>query len=214
MIRLYAIPHSGYCAKVRIALRFKQLDWEELPPPGGYRSERYRRLVPAGNLPALEHDGLLIADSEAICEYLEDAFPEPPLLPSGPADRARMRARARFHDTRLEPALRALYPFVRPAARDPAAIATLAHVLSERLDQASRILSENAGMPFGLGDLAFAPTLAWIRALSAVLGPGMVVPPALRAHEARLLSEPAVKAEMAHFRPAVAGWLASVGVEG
>ena len=212
-MRLYALPHSGYCAKVRIALRFKGIDWIEEPPPGGYRSDTYRRLVPAGNLPALVHGDLTLADSEAICEYLEDVFPEPPLLPREPADRARMRARARFHDTRLEPALRALFPHLRPASRNPAAIAALAPVLAERLEQAAMLVAEAPGLPFGIGDLGYAPTLAWVDALTPVLGLGRIVPPSLEDHVANLRAQPAVEAELACFVPAVADWLASIGAQ-
>ena len=81
MLTLYAIPISLYCAKLRIVLRHKQLAWEEVPPPGGYGSDEYKALVPAGSLPALAHDGLLISDSETIAEYLDEAFPDPPMLP-------------------------------------------------------------------------------------------------------------------------------------
>lgn len=211
---LYALPHSGYCAKVRIALRAKGLDWREEPPPGGYRSDGYRNLVPAGNLPALVAGDLLIADSEAICEYLEEAFPAPPLLPPDPAGRAQMRMRARFHDTRLEPALRALYPHLRPAARDRAAVAGLAAELAGRLEQTARLVDAAPALPFGLGDLGYLPTLAWITAIAPVLDLGPIVPPALEAYGVRLHANPAVAAEMATFVPAVETWLASVGATG
>ena len=123
MITLYAIPMSSYCAKTRILLRHKGIAHRELPPPGGYGSEEYRRIVPSGNLPTLVHDGLMIADSEAIAEYLEDRFPEPPALPRDPADRARVRERSRFNDTRLDPEVRKLFPHVRPSRRDATALA-------------------------------------------------------------------------------------------
>ena len=109
MLTVYAIPPSLYCAKLRVLLRHKSLTWEEVSPPGGYGSEAYKALVPGGNLPALRHGELLIADSEAIAEYLEECWPDRPALPADPADRARARARSRFHDTRLEPAVRACF---------------------------------------------------------------------------------------------------------
>ena len=49
MLTMYAIPPSLYCAKLRILLRFKGLEWTEIPPPGGYGSAEYRALVPAGS---------------------------------------------------------------------------------------------------------------------------------------------------------------------
>ncbi len=61
-------------------MRFKRLAWSELPPPGGYGSEAYTALVPAGSLPALKVGAQIIADSEAIAEYLEESVPLPPAL--------------------------------------------------------------------------------------------------------------------------------------
>ncbi|MEO1115842.1 MAG: glutathione S-transferase N-terminal domain-containing protein, partial [Pseudomonadota bacterium] len=98
MMKLYAIPVSLYCAKLRIVLRHKNLTWEEVTPPGGYGSETYKDLVPGGSLPALDHDGHLLSDSEAIAEYLNELQPEPDMLPGDILERARLRERSRFHD--------------------------------------------------------------------------------------------------------------------
>ena len=61
MLKVYAVPISLYCAKLRILLRHKSLDWQEELPPGGYGSAAYREVVPSGNLPALVDGALLIA---------------------------------------------------------------------------------------------------------------------------------------------------------
>ncbi|MCP4768336.1 MAG: hypothetical protein GY875_18965 [Gammaproteobacteria bacterium] len=60
---------------------------------GGYSSASYRELVPTGTMPAIEVDDLVLADSEAIAEYLEETIAEPAMLPQDPAARARCRAR-------------------------------------------------------------------------------------------------------------------------
>ena len=109
MLKIYSVPISLYCAKLRIVLRNKELEWEELPPPGGYGSDEYKKIVPSGNLPALIDGQLLIADSEAIAEYLEEMHPSPAMLPAEPDLRAKTREIGRFHDTRLEPELRKLF---------------------------------------------------------------------------------------------------------
>ncbi len=206
MLTLYAIPPSLYCAKVRIVLRAKGLDWRELPPPGGYGSAEYRRLVPSGNLPALLHDGLLLADSEAIAEYLEERFPDPPMLPAGLAERARIRERGRFHDTRLEPELRKLFPHIAPAARDAGVVAAQAGALQARLDQLGRLL-EHDDLPFGLGDCGLPVTLAWLDALGPVLGLSLALPAPVLAWRARVEAEPPVAAELASYRPLLDAWL-------
>lgn len=208
MLTLYAIPVSLYCAKLRIVLRAKGLTWTEMPPPGGYGSAAYRQVVPSGNLPALVHDGLLIADSEAAAEYLDEAFPAPPLLPAAPADRARMRERGRFHDTRLEPELRRLFPQIRATRRDTALIAAQATALRARLDQLDTMLAATPALPFGLGDCGLAVTLVWLDLLAPVLGFDLPLPPAVQAWRAQTVAVPAVAAELAAYRPALTAWLA------
>lgn len=109
---LYATPVSVYSCKVRIGLALKGLEWAEVPPPGGYGSAQYRAIVPQGTVPALGHGGFVLAESDAILEYLDEIGAGDPLLPGGPRGRARLRALSRFIDTRLEPAARALFSFV------------------------------------------------------------------------------------------------------
>ncbi|GAB4383562.1 glutathione S-transferase family protein [Albidovulum sp.] len=209
MLTLYAVAHSLYCAKTRIALRHKGLAWHELPPPGGGGSPAYRRIVVTGNLPALDHDGFVLADSEAIAEYLEETFPAPPLLPADPAGRARQRERSRFHDTRLEPALRGLFGLVAPDHRDPALARQRAAALGERLAQLALLLRAGPETGFGLGDCGLPVSFAWIDALTPVLGLEIGWPPALADYRARLAEVPAVAAELAAYAPHVQAWIAS-----
>ena len=68
MITLYNVPVSSYGSKIRIILDHKQLDWTEIPPPDGYGSAAYKAIIPAGTVPAIDHDGFHLADSEAIAE--------------------------------------------------------------------------------------------------------------------------------------------------
>jgi glutathione S-transferase/maleylpyruvate isomerase len=207
MLTLYAVPVSLYCAKLRIVLCAKGLTWTEVPPPGGYGSEVYRRQVPSGNLPALLHDGLLIADSEAAAEYLDEVFPDPPLLPATAADRARQRERGRFHDTRLEPELRRLFPHIPPRARERAVVAAQEAALQARLDQLGRMLEDAPGLAFGLGDCGLPVTLAWIDALSPVFRFRLHLAPAVRDWRARTEAEPAVATVLAAYRPVLAAWI-------
>lgn len=212
MLTLYAIPVSLYCAKTRIALRHKRLDWTEVPPPGGYGSEAYRRIVASGNLPALDHDGFLLADSEAIAEYLDEVFPTPPLLPGDPKGRARMRERGRFHDTRLEPAVRALFGHLAPERQDAALNACQSAAIAERLSQLARLLREWPEMAFGIGDCGFPVTFAWIEALAPRLGLAIEWPDEVCVYRERLSAEPAVAGELAVYGPRLAAWLDEKGV--
>lgn len=98
-LRLYTYWRSSAAFRVRIALALKGLDYESVPQHllrdgGEHRRADYLALNPQGLVPALEHDGTVITQSLAICEYLEEVFPRPALLPSSPADRAMVRAMA------------------------------------------------------------------------------------------------------------------------
>ena len=69
----YAHPLSTYCAKVRIVLKLKSIDFKEHIPPGGsYNSNASHELVAAGSVPAIQDKSFVIHDSDAIVEYLED----------------------------------------------------------------------------------------------------------------------------------------------
>lgn len=96
---LYGYWRSSSAYRVRIALNLKGLGFSQeavhLVRDGGeqHRAE-YRRLNPLGLVPALVHDERVIVESMAICEYLDEIFPEPPLLPETPSERARVRTLA------------------------------------------------------------------------------------------------------------------------
>jgi maleylpyruvate isomerase len=88
---------SGAAYRTRIALNLKGLQYEDAPVnliQGAQKSEAFVALNPQGLVPALEADGLVLTQSPAILEWLEEAFPEPPLLPGGAAERAQVRAMA------------------------------------------------------------------------------------------------------------------------
>jgi len=205
VLRVYAIPVSYYCAKLRIVLRHKNLAWEEMAPPGGYGSAEYKTHVPTGNLPALLDGDLLIADSEAIAEYLEETRPNPPLMPKAAAARAKARELGRFHDTRLEPALRRLFPYLRGGA--PAdLIARQESEIAARLGQLAQLAGQ-AG-PLSLGDCGFPIAFAWLDAMAPLMGFKLDYPAPVRAYRERLEQAPAILAELADYRPKLDAYLA------
>ncbi len=94
-IRLHDYFRSSAAYRVRIALNLKGLDYQQLPvhlARGEQHSQAYRALNPQGVVPTLEIADLTLHQSLAIIEYLEEVQPQPPLLPSEPSERARVRA--------------------------------------------------------------------------------------------------------------------------
>ncbi|MFC7737055.1 maleylacetoacetate isomerase [Roseomonas sp. GCM10028921] len=95
-MRLHGYFRSSAAWRVRIALSLKGLPAEHVfhhLRHGGQRAPDYLRLNPQGLVPALElDDGSVITQSLAICEWLDETQPEPPLLPGTALERARIRA--------------------------------------------------------------------------------------------------------------------------
>ena len=129
MLELYDLAISSYGCKTRILLRHKGLKWSSLAPPDGYGSPAYCKIVPSGTIPALVHDGFTLGESDAIAEYLNELAPKPAMLPEAIKERAMARALSRFHDTRIEPLLRAYFGQVAPAKRNADFIAENAALL-------------------------------------------------------------------------------------
>ncbi len=92
---------SPYVRKVLACIRLKGLDYEVDPITPFYGSEEFERLSPLRRIPVLIDGEVTITDSSVICAYLDEAYPERPLLPASSADRARARWLEEYADTRL-----------------------------------------------------------------------------------------------------------------
>ena len=153
-MKLYDIPLSPFAARCRAQIYTKGLEVELVPPPGGTSSGAYRAINPIGKVPALEVDGEVIPESAVICEYLEDRFPEPPLLPADPLERARVRGIVHFTDLYVVPGFQVLFNQVDPRTRDPELVERHLSELEPRHDQLDGFLRPG---PFAVGA---SPTLA------------------------------------------------------
>jgi maleylacetoacetate isomerase len=94
-VKLYTFFRSSASYRVRIALNLKGLSYEAAfvsLPNNEQRQPDYLAVNPQGRVPALDLDGTILIQSPAILEYLEEMHPEPPLLPSDPLRRAKIRA--------------------------------------------------------------------------------------------------------------------------
>lgn len=109
MIRLCGFRISNYHNKVRIALLEKGVAFEEDENVKPSQEGDYLVRSPMGKVPYLEVNGARIRESSAILEYLEDAFPQKPLLPKDPLERARVRELVIFIELHLELVARRMY---------------------------------------------------------------------------------------------------------
>jgi glutathione S-transferase len=104
MLELYHAGLSQASVKVRTTLKEKGLAYTShylRLPEGEHLSPDYLAINPDGQVPALVHDGAVITETSVINEYLDDAFPDPPLRPESPIERARMRRWSQIVDEHL-----------------------------------------------------------------------------------------------------------------
>src|SRR5215469_10849718 len=113
-MKLYQTYASPFPTRVRLLLYAKGIEVEIIEPPGFHATTEskgdYLAINPIGRVPTLVlDDGRALPESEVICEYLEDAFPDPPLLPADPWGRAQVRLIARLCDVYLVMAMVPLF---------------------------------------------------------------------------------------------------------
>jgi glutathione S-transferase len=103
MLKLYEHPFSPYVQKVKIALYEKNIPFEvEMPDAFSGAPTKYGAFNPRLEVPALVDDEFVIFDSTIILEYIEDKWPTPPMLPTSPGERARVRMIEDVCDTYYE----------------------------------------------------------------------------------------------------------------
>lgn len=90
-LRLHTRYQNSAGERVRIVLNLKGIAYEYVAI-ASLTAPDYRRINPQGLMPALEVDGRFVAQSMAIIAFIEELFPEPPLLPADPFERAQARA--------------------------------------------------------------------------------------------------------------------------
>lgn len=157
---------SPYVRKVLVCMELKGLDYEVDPITPFFGNDEFRRLSPLCRIPVLIGDGLVLTDSTVICEYLDEQFPDPPLLPREPKERAKARWLEEFADTRLGDVFiwglfypKMVHPRVWNEPGDQARIdKTLSTDLPDALDYLEEQLPQHGYLfgDIGLADIAIA----------------------------------------------------------
>jgi len=101
MAKLYHVALSPFCRKVRLVLAEKKIECELTEERYWDASADFLRRNPAGKVPVLRLDGLTMAESTPICEYIEEVYPEPPLLPKDPEARYETRRLVAWFDDKF-----------------------------------------------------------------------------------------------------------------
>ncbi|EEW58306.1 MAG: glutathione S-transferase family protein [Tritonibacter mobilis] len=101
MARLYHVPLSPFCRKVRLSLAEKKIEVELVEERYWEQDADFLRRNPAAKVPILRLDGMLMAESAAICEYIEETRPDPCLMPKKPAERLEVRRLVSWFDDKF-----------------------------------------------------------------------------------------------------------------
>ena len=164
-MKLYGALASPYVARVLLFARLKGIDLPQGELPGGTPSSPdYKKFTPIGKIPSLEVDGRCIPESETICEYLEDVFPEQSGLPADAYGRAQSRTVSRIVDLYMSPISGALARQIKPEKRDAAVVAQNAEATAKVWTYLDHFMGDG---PFAVGS---EPTLG-----DCALGPHMVM---------------------------------------
>jgi maleylpyruvate isomerase len=155
-MKLHSYFRSSASYRVRIALNFKGIAYETDSHHlrrGEQNAPEYRAVHPQGFVPALEADGAVLIQSLAICEYLEETHPSPPLLPKDPIQRARVRAFAQVICCDIHPIqnLKVLRRLKSSGFSDDAVNEWAAQIISEGFDACEQLIASELG-PFCFGN--------------------------------------------------------------
>lgn len=101
MAKLYHVPLSPFCRKVRLSLAEKKVEVELTEERYWEQDKDFMRRNPAGKVPVLRIDGVTMCESAAICEYLEETRPEPALLPKDAVARQEVRRLVGWFDDKF-----------------------------------------------------------------------------------------------------------------
>jgi glutathione S-transferase len=101
MTRLYHVPLSPFCRKVRLSLAEKKIEVELVEERYWEAEADFMRRNPAGKVPVLKIDGKMMTESMPICEYIEETRPEPSLMPKDPVARQEVRRLVGWFDDKF-----------------------------------------------------------------------------------------------------------------
>jgi glutathione S-transferase len=158
IMQLFTARVCPYAHRTRLALLEKGLEFEHIEIDFKNKSEQFLAVSPYGKVPALFHDGQTIYESVIINEYLDEVFPNPPLMAESPILRAKARIWTHYCNEYFTPDL---YAVIRN--REPGKHAELAAKAAERLRTVEReALSKLSGDgPYWFGSQISLTDLAW-----------------------------------------------------
>lgn len=161
-IELYSFAACPYAQRTHITLLEKQLDFAIIEIDLFNRPAWFSTISPYGKVPVLRHAGVTVHESSIINQYLDEAFPQPALMPGSPALRAQARIWMDYCETRFLPAVHKLMSEAADADKRAANNEKLSEVLRHIEHEGLRKTGPGPwffGPQFSLADIQFAPFL-------------------------------------------------------
>jgi maleylacetoacetate isomerase len=206
---LYQYFRSSASWRARWALAIKGVDFDIVSvdlAAGEQRSDTHRARNPIGHVPALAIDGVMLAETVAILEYLEETIPNPPLYPKTPIARARVRQIVELINAGTQP-LQNLAVIARHSSEKDEQKAWMAHFNERGLLAVERVLegltASGERSTFAVGDALTAADIYLVPQLTAArrLGVDLTKMPILLAVEAAALATPHAKGALPENQP-------------
>lgn len=176
--RLYHVPLSPFCRKVRLVLAEKKIEVELVDERYWENPPDLKRRNPAGKVPVLRYRGNMLAESQAIVEFLDETVPEPSLMPRSPQERHEVRRLCAWFDDKFnteatKPILneRVWRKVLRQGYPDSRAVKNGLRAIREHMDYLSTLLDSRrwlAGNSLSLADFTAAAHFSCLDYISDV----------------------------------------------
>jgi glutathione S-transferase len=182
MIKLYDYPQCPFCRKVRIVLAEKDIKYERIFVDLRKKEQKqtdFLKLNPYGKVPVIEDDGVVIYESSVINEYLDERYPSPPLMPSDPAGKAKVRILVDFCESHLFPPWYNVYKEITFKGEHERNHDLVEKGKNEIKGYLYRLEKELKGKDYlvssySLADIAFTPRIALFESLGITTSPEFI----------------------------------------
>jgi glutathione S-transferase len=202
-IVVYGVPGSPFVRSVQMGLEEKGVAYRvHALGPQDIKGEAHLKRHPFGRVPAFEHGDFRLYETQAILRYLDDVFPEPPLVPADPRAAARMNQIVGINDWYFFPKVAAVIVFQRiigptllGAPTDEAAIAAAQPMARTCIAELDRLLGSQrffAGDRPSIADIMLAPQVDFLAATPE--GKALLDGTGLKAWLARMNARPSMAA--------------------
>ena len=175
-MELYGARVSPFYERVLLQVKIKGLESKVACPgvPGGdLKSKEYLAINPLGKIPCLKDGDFVLPESSVIAEYLEEKFPENPMLPDDPEGRAKVRMVVKMLDANVLPPLITIFRQLRLDEKDMGVISAAIEDIKTALDGFEHFISPApfvVGDRWTLGDCALLPVMFYLTRFMPMFG--------------------------------------------